>query len=97
MTSAQFQTQDNGGGPNYGPSGLSYAAPAAGYDAGLLPSSRVAGSGDLYSGLYIAPSLMPGRPSNVINDAPPPVLPDNTTAIALALAVAAVLLVVALA
>ena len=70
MTSLQYQAMDDGGGPTVGPTGLSYAALAPGYDAGLLPSARVSGSGDLYSGLYLAPSLMPGRPSTVIDNGP---------------------------
>ena len=37
---------DDGGGPNVGPTGLSYP---------LLESSRVAGTGDLGSGLYSLP------------------------------------------
>lgn len=69
MTSREFAVMDDGGGPTYGPSGLSYASVTPGYDPGLLPSSRVPGTGDINSGLYTAPLLVPvtqGDNRNVI-------------------------------
>jgi hypothetical protein len=65
MTSQDFARMDNGGGPTYGPSGLSYASLSPGYEPALLPSSRVAGSDDINSGLYTAPMLWPDtQPDN---------------------------------